>query len=101
MKKLPLLILCAVAFVMAVQAQPITKDGGLSMQQINMLRGSYQSNPTNKALRNAINSNDDVLDSTEYLGLNIARTISCLLDSKLTLDENYSKGLRFSFVLKI
>ena len=58
MKKLPLLILCAVAFVMAVQAQTITKDGGLSMQQINMLRGSYQSNPTNKALRNAINSND-------------------------------------------
>jgi len=58
MKKLSLLIVCAVAFVMAVQAQPITKDGGLSMQQINMLRGSYQSNPTNKALRNAINSND-------------------------------------------
>ena len=58
MKKLSLLILCAVAFVMAVQAQTITKDGGLSMQQINMLRGSYQSNPTNKALRNAINSND-------------------------------------------
>ena len=28
------------------------------MQQIGMLRGSYQSNPTNKALRNAINSND-------------------------------------------
>jgi bleomycin hydrolase len=58
MKKLSLLIVCAVAFVMAVQAQTITKDGGLSMQQINMLRGSYQSNPTNKALRNAINSND-------------------------------------------
>ena len=44
--------------MMAAQAQNITKDGGLSMQQINMLRGSYQSNPTNKALRNAINSND-------------------------------------------
>ena len=58
MKKLSLLIVCAAAFVMAVQAQNITKDGGLSMQQINMLRGSYQSNPTNKALRNAINSND-------------------------------------------
>ena len=58
MKKLSLLIICAAAFVMAVQAQNITKDGGLSMQQINMLRGSYQSNPTNKALRNAINSND-------------------------------------------
>lgn len=58
MKKLSLLIVCAVAFLMAVQAQTITKDGGLSMQQINMLRGSYQSNPTNKALRNAINSND-------------------------------------------
>ncbi len=58
MKKLSLFIVCAVAFVMAAQAQNITKDGGLSMQQINMLRGSYQSNPTNKALRNAINSND-------------------------------------------
>ena len=58
MKKLSLFIVCAAAFVMAVQAQNITKDGGLSMQQINMLRGSYQSNPTNKALRNAINSND-------------------------------------------
>ncbi|MBR6903703.1 MAG: C1 family peptidase [Bacteroidales bacterium] len=58
MKKLSLFIVCAAAFVMAAQAQNITKDGGLSMQQINMLRGSYQSNPTNKALRNAINSND-------------------------------------------
>ena len=58
MKKLSLLIVCAVAFVTAVQAQNITKDGGLSMQQINRLRGSYQSNPANKALRNAINSND-------------------------------------------
>ncbi len=58
MKKLSLFIVCAAAFVMAAQAQNITKDGGLSMQQIKMLRGSYQSNPTNKALRNAINSND-------------------------------------------
>ncbi|MBQ2514289.1 MAG: C1 family peptidase [Bacteroidales bacterium] len=58
MKKLSLFIVCAAAFMMAAQAQNITKDGGLSMQQINMLRGSYQSNPTNKALRNAINSND-------------------------------------------
>ena len=58
MKKLSLFIICVAAFVMAAQAQTITKDGGLSMQQINMLRGSYQSNPTNKALRNAINSND-------------------------------------------
>ena len=44
--------------MMTVQAQNITKDGGLTMQQIGMLRSSYQSNPTNKALRNAINSND-------------------------------------------
>ena len=51
-------IVCAAACIMTVQAQPITKDGGLTMQQIGMLRGSYQSNPTNKALRNAINSND-------------------------------------------
>ncbi len=51
-------IVCAAACIMTVQAQPITKEGGLTMQQIGMLRGSYQSNPTNKALRNAINSND-------------------------------------------
>ena len=52
------------------------------------------------AVKDAINSSDDALDSTEYLGLNIARTISSLLDSQLTVDENYSEGIRFSFVLK-
>ena len=57
MKKL-LFLVCAAACMMTVQAQNITKDGGLTMQQIGMLRSSYQSNPTNKALRNAINSND-------------------------------------------
>ena len=57
MKKL-FLIVCAAACMMAVQAQPITKDGGLTMQQIGMLRGSYKADPTNKALRNAINANE-------------------------------------------
>ena len=44
--------------MMAVQAQNINKDGGLTMQQVNAMRNSYQANPTNKALRNAINCND-------------------------------------------
>ena len=44
--------------MMAMNAQPIDKNGGLTMQQIGMLRGSYQSNPTNKAMRNAINANE-------------------------------------------
>ena len=57
MKKLFLLV-CAVACMMAVQAQNINKDGGLTMQQVNAMRNSYQANPTNKALRNAINCND-------------------------------------------
>ena len=57
MKKL-FLILCAAVAVFTVQAQQIDKNGGLTMQQISSLRGSYQSNPANKALRNAINSND-------------------------------------------
>lgn len=52
------------------------------------------------AVKEAVNSSDDALDSTEYLGLNIARTISSLLDSQLTVDESYSEGIRFSFVLK-
>ena len=57
MKKL-LLIVCAAGLAFGLQAQEITKGGGLTMQQVNTLRSSYQSNPTNKALRNAINSND-------------------------------------------
>ena len=58
MKKLFILIMCAAACMTALQAQNINKEGGLTMQQVNMLRGSYRSNPANKALRNAINSND-------------------------------------------
>ena len=57
MKKLFLLV-CAAACVLAVQAQNITKDGGLTMQQISTLRASFKADPANKALRNAINSND-------------------------------------------
>ena len=57
MKKLFLLV-CAAVCVMTIQAQNITKDGGLTMQQINALRGSFKADPANKALRNAINSND-------------------------------------------
>ena len=57
MKRL-FIILCAAVCLSAVQAQPITKNGGLTMQQIGTLRGAYQSNPANKALRNAINANE-------------------------------------------
>lgn len=57
MKKFFLLV-CAVACLMAVQAQNITKDGGLTMQQIGTLRSSFKADPTNKALRNAINANE-------------------------------------------
>jgi bleomycin hydrolase len=52
------LIACAAACMMALNAQPIDKNGGLSMQQISQLRGSYESNPNNKAMRNAINANE-------------------------------------------
>jgi bleomycin hydrolase len=57
MKKL-LLLVCAAACMMVMNAQPINKNGGLTMQQIGMLRGSYKADPTNKALRNAINANE-------------------------------------------
>ena len=57
MKKL-LLLVCAAACMTALQAQPINKKGGLSMEQVNTLRSTYQANPTNKALRNAINANE-------------------------------------------
>ena len=57
MKKL-VLTLCAAACMMAMNAQPIDKNGGLTMQQIGQLRGSYESNPNNKAMRNAINANE-------------------------------------------
>lgn len=57
MKKLLLLTL-AVNFIAFACAQNITKSGGLNADQIKALRSSYQATGADKALRNAVVSND-------------------------------------------
>lgn len=57
MKKI-FLIITVMCSILALQAQKISKNGGLTLQQIDRLKTTYRSEPNNKALRNAVTSND-------------------------------------------
>ena len=57
MKKI-FLIITVMCSILALQAQKISKNGGLTSQQIDRLKTTYRSEPNNKALRNAVTSND-------------------------------------------
>ncbi len=57
MKKLSVLFI-ALAAAASINAQKLTDGGGLTMQQINKLTNTYNSEPNNKALRNAVTTND-------------------------------------------